>query len=333
MAITDILTSGQQPITTPTAMTTERILPDWYTNYAMDILSGQKAIAGAPYNVFEGARLADFTSDQQAAFDKIRGATGAYAPGLGAAQDTAQGALSRSVAGAAQPYLGAASQSASNTVTDFMNPYSELVAQRVGDLGLRNLNERLLPAIGDQFVGAGGYGGSRQAEAIGRAVRDTQEGISAEQAAVLERGYGQALQGAQSELSRQGALAGTVGQLTQADINAQQTGAMQLGTLAEMQQRLGLTGANALAGSGALQQGFDQQNMSTAYEDFLRQQGYPQEQIDNMTKTMKGVSVAVPTAQTEMGYKGTGEYTPSTLSTIGSGASTIAGILAQLGVL
>lgn len=333
MAITDILTSGQQPITTPTAMTTERVLPDWYTNYAMDILSGQQAISGAAPNVYQGPRIAGFTPEQLAAFGQTGAAAGAYQPSLGKAEEAATGALGMSATGAAAPYLGAAGAPSTGFLSTFMNPYSEMVAERVGDMGRRTLTEKLLPAIGDQFVGAGGYGGSRQAEAIGRAVRDTQESISAEQAAVLERGYGQSLTAAQNEANRMAGLAGTAGNLAQSDRAGALAGSSQLGGLAEMAQRLGLTGAGSIADVGATKQAQEQQNLSLAYGDFLKQQGYPQEQINNMIAALKGTSVAVPTGTLQSGYKGTGEFTPSNLDTaIGTGG-TIVELLKTMGAL
>jgi hypothetical protein len=325
MAITDILTSGQQPITSPTALTTENVLPDWYTNYAMDILASQKATSGTPYQAYGGPRIAGFSPEQLAAFGQTGTAAGAYQPSLGKAEEAATGALGMSATGAAAPYLGAAGAPSTGYLSTFMNPYSEMVAERVGDMGRRTLTEKLLPAIGDQFVGAGGYGGSRQAEAIGRAVRDTQESISAEQAAVLERGYGQSLTAAQNEANRMAGLAGTAGNLAQSDRAGALAGSSQLGGLAEMAQRLGLTGAGSLAGVGAMKQGMEQQNLSMAYEDFLRQQGYPQEQINAMTSTLKGVAGAVPTSQLKSGYAGTGESTPGTLGTaINTGANLAA---------
>ena len=92
----------------------------------------------------------------------------------------------------ASPFLTKAGQTSVTGIQDYMNPYTDLVVNRIAELGNRNFNEKLIPQISDQFVGAGGYGGSRQAEAIGRAARDTQEGISAEQARALEAAAGRA---------------------------------------------------------------------------------------------------------------------------------------------
>jgi len=199
-----------------------------------------------------------------------------------------------------------------------MNPYTEQVVNRVGELGARTLREQLLPQIGDQFIRAGGYGGSRQAEAIGRALRDVAESTQAKQAELLASGYGGALTAAQTDLQRLAGLGGTTGQIGSADVQARQAAATQLADLAKQQQSLGLTGAGALQTVGGAQQALEQQNLDLAYQDFLRQQGYDQQQIDAMTKTLGGVAGAVPKSVLSTGTEVPGTFQPSTLSQIGS---------------
>ena len=41
--------SGDPVGTVPTQSSQQTTMPDWYTNYAMDILSNQNAIASRPY--------------------------------------------------------------------------------------------------------------------------------------------------------------------------------------------------------------------------------------------------------------------------------------------
>jgi hypothetical protein len=65
---------------------------------------------------------------------------------------------------------------------------------------------------------------------------------------------------------------------------------------------MGLTGAGALQGVGAQQQALGQRNLDTAYSDFLKQQGYPQEQITGMMGALSGVAGAVPKATLESSF-------------------------------
>ena len=97
-------------------------------------------------------------------------------------------------------------------------------------------------------------------------------------------------------------------------------------------QELGLAGAGALGNVGALQQQQGQKNLDVAYSDFLRQQGYPQEQINNMINTFKGVASGVPSATTEYGISPSGvqpQYS-STAKDIGSALTAAAGVVGAL---
>lgn len=258
MGFLDFLTEGKPVEAVPVSSTQQTILPDWYTNYAMDILANQKAVAARPFQEYVDTsgkaipRVADFAPDQQAGFQATREGAFNFRPELGQASSVTQGTLGRSSLGAAQPYfgqaagmsgitaatpglqqgagyisgstnalglqmaqpyLGAAGQSAAQTVGQYMNPYTEQVVNRIGQLGTRTLQEQVLPGIEGEMIRAGQFGGTRQAELTGRAIRDAIEGISAQQSAALQQGYGQAQQAAQTDLARQAQLASTAGGL------------------------------------------------------------------------------------------------------------------------
>lgn len=146
------------------------------------------------------------------------------------ASATAQ-ALSDKALNAAQPYLQAASQSAAQNVGQYMSPYQQNVMDVLAKQGARNLSENLLPQVSDAFIKAGQFGGTRMGEFGSRALRDTQEAILKQQADLANQGYGQALQAAQTDLSRQAGLAGTVGTISGADLSRILSGAQQYGNL------------------------------------------------------------------------------------------------------
>ena len=74
MGFLDFLTEGKPVEAVPVSSTQQTILPDWYTNYAMDILANQRAIAARPFQEYVDAsgkvipRVADFAPDQQQGF-------------------------------------------------------------------------------------------------------------------------------------------------------------------------------------------------------------------------------------------------------------------------
>ena len=348
MALTDFLTNGQIPSgSAAVSKTGQTILPDWYTNYAMQILANQQAASALPYQPYQGPRVAEFSPTQQQAFGMTGQAATAYQPALGQATQATQQAMGAPGAlDVAQPYLSGAAQTAPGVVNQYMNPYQDAVVNRIADLGVRNLNENIRPGIEGRYIAAGQLGfGGRQPGAgtpsgmmtdTARAVRDTSADILGKQSEALQAGYGQALGAAQTDLSRLGQLASTAGGLGYQQTGQQLAGASQLAGLGAQAQQLGLAGAGALGQVGATQQGQAQKNIDTAYADFLRQQGYPQEQINNMLTTLGGIKGAVPSATTEEGIVPLGyqpQYAPSTAETIAGALAGVGGILSKAGVI
>lgn len=367
MALGDFLSDGQPIQAQPFARTQQAVLPDWYTNYAMDILSKQQSVASRPFELYQGPRIADFTADQRGAFEAARQGATAFRPELGAASEGAQGALSRSALGAAQPLLGqaagmsgveaaqpflsAAGQTTPDVVGAYMNPYIDNVVNRIGELGTRTLREQVLPGISDQMINAGQFGGTRQAEFTGRGIRDAIEGISAQQAQALASGFEQAQQAAQGDLSLQGKLASVAGGLTQqqqqvlsdiakstgtlfgADTDVQLSVAEQMASLAKQRQGQELAGAGALQGVGAAQQNQTQRNLDLASADFERQLAFPQQQIGALTQTLTNVGSAIPKAELVQGFGAPGQqqqFAPSGLAAGISAGAGLAGILKTL---
>lgn len=198
---------------------------------------------------------------------------------------------------AISPFVNQASQGAYSQIGNYLNPYQDAVVNRIGDLAARQLNEKLMPAINDQFIRSGQFGSARQQESTGRALRDVQESALAQQAQLMNQGYQQSMQAAQADLARQAQL----GQLT---------GQMALGE----QQNLGQLGQ--IAGS------LDQQRMQA-----LGQIGQAQGQISNqqMANQLQGLTSTGQLSNQMM----------STLGQIGSSAGQIAnqqmGNLANIG--
>lgn len=326
-----LISAGNVP-TAASGSTTQNVLPDWYTNYAKDILSRQTAVAATPYQTFQGPRIAGFTPDQTQGFEATRNSAMAFQPALTQATQATQGVVNNNTGAlsAAQPYLTTASGTSASRVGEYMNPYTDAVVNRIGDLGARTLREKLLPEISDQFIGAGQFGGTRQSEIIGRALRDTMEGISAEQSAALQAGYSGALSAAGTDLSRAAGLASTAGSLAGTDLSRTLSGAEQLGALGQQAQTLGLAGAGALQGIGQQQQTLDQKNLDVAREDFLAQQNDPQAKINALMAALSGTKAAIPTSTLQESYQPYNETDTTTKTSGLQNAATAAGTLLQI---
>ncbi len=321
----------------------QTILPEWYTNYARDLLANQQAIMMRPFPTPPMPRVAEFSPTQQQSFEQVGQAAQSFQPALTqATQATTQAIGAPGALATAQPLLNQAGQSTVSNIGSYMNPYISGVVDRIGELGARNLRERIMPEIEGRYVSAGqlGFGGRQPGTGTpsgmltdtARAVRDVGDDILARQTEALRGGYTEAAGLASGDLSRMGALAATSGGFANADRNLTLGGAQQLAGMGQMQQQLGLAGAGALGGVGGQQQQQAQRNLDVAYEDFLRQQGYPQEQINAALATFRGVGQGVPTVTQEFGVVPTGQpaqYRPGTAETIG-GALTGAGALIEL---
>ena len=324
-----------------TDMTTQSAYPDWYTNPAMEVIAKQKALGERDYVAPPMPRVAEFSDTTKQGFGMTGTAATAYQPALNFATNATSNAINaQGGLGAAQPYLSQAGQTSVANLSQYMNPYNDAVVNRIGELGARNLSELIMPEIEGRYIKAGqlnfgGRGGlgtpSGMMTDTARAVRDVSSDILAQQNLALQQGYNAATALSSGDLSRQAGLATTAGNLQAGDVERQLAGAEQLAGLGADAQRLGLTGAGALTNVGAMEEAKVQQNLDVAYADFLKEQGYDQQQIDNMVKTMSGISGAVPSAKTEYGISPSSTTNKSTsetadiLSAIAGAAGIIGG--------
>jgi hypothetical protein len=147
------------------------------------------------------------------------------------------------------------------------------------------------------FIGAGVFGGARSQLAMGRTATEGLRDIAEQEARLRSQGFQGALGAYGSEQARQLAAAQALPQMAQA-------------------------GVSGMMGAGALEQALGQKSLETAYQDFLRQQQYPQQQLS----WLGGLATGVPTTSTttKVGTETAGA--PSYLQQ----ASGIAGTLGEL---
>jgi hypothetical protein len=355
MSVTDFLFQGQPPPSINTYGTTANNVPQWLSDYTQGLLARGNAAAAEPYQAYGGPRVADFTSDQNLAFQGVRNMQGAYSPTLqqgisatsqsmgvsplAAASPTLNRAAGMSPSEAGMPYLGSAAQSAAGSVGQYMSPYQDAVVSRIGDLAARQFREKLMPEVSDTFARAGQFGSSRMQEATGRALRDVQESALAEQGKLMNQGYQGALTAAQEDLKRRaqvGQVLGnleadeqrTIAQIGQVQGNLQTAAnqgmlgaGAQLGNLALAGQRMGYADTAALEAIGQQQQNLGQRSLDTRYQDFIAQRNYPREQVGFMSNIVRGVPYSQTTNTVSNAPAST--YQPSGLAQIIGGLSAV----------
>jgi len=325
-------------ITTTQAQATAT--PQFYTDY-LNQLSTQGQAAAQNSQYVGAAPL------QQQAFGQVGQNVGNYQPALNtassninyagsinpsaAAAGTINTAMGNNAVNAAQPYLNAAAVPTSQTVQQYMSPYTNDVVNSIGNLGQANIAQNLAPQATAGIVGAGGFGSKRGQQALGEVLSNAGLGITGQQASALQSGYQNALTAAGQQAALYGQLGQTAGNLTNTQManqlnagqlqgnlaTATQQGALNTGIAAQnlgtTTQNLGLGDVNALSTLGAQQQTIGQ-----------NAQNYPMTQLTAESNLLKGATIPTATSST---YTGPipGAYNTSPLAQISGIGSALAG--------
>lgn len=244
----DMFTGTVAPAVDTTKTSTTNA-PAAYTSYLNDLAkAGTTAL-----NVPAGDLVAPLTAMQEKGYAAVPTAADAYKPQLSAAEATAG-----DVAAGITP----------EKINQFMNPYTHNVVDEMARLQQQNVQRNLMPQLKAGFVGSGGLGGQRYANATGQTMADLQSNLTGQQYGALSSGFQNAVQNAISE----GQMQTQAGQLQ--------------GQLAGKEQEYGLTGAGAMTKAGAELQAFDQAKIDA-----------PLKQATNAAALMRGYQV--PTSVTE----------------------------------
>jgi hypothetical protein len=262
-------------ITEKTVSTT----PDWYTNLANALSTTTQGALGTTsvgadgkpvYTAKTAAEgIAGLDPLQQQAYAGTTAAANAYQPGLSAAQNTAN---------------QAAQGINYDQIQAYMDPYRNNVVNEMGRLANQNYQRNVLPGMAGQFVGTGGLGSQRYANAMGQSAADFQSNLTGQQYGALSKAYNDAVNAAKSQSELQNNAA-----ITQ-------------GNLANAAQASGLKGNEAINAAGARQQKYNQSLLD-----------FPLSNATNAANIMRGY--AVPQSSTFTGPKA-GSYQMSPLQQI-----------------
>lgn len=296
---------------TPEKTTTVVELPDWAKGYAKDTLAKGAAltdISQNPYQQYRGERIAGFQPLQEQTFQTAAGMQPSsqlgYATGLAGAAGF--GALGTNY----QAGRFSGGQFGNRQAAQYMSPFIEQAMQPQ----LREA-ERASQIQGTQqraqAVGAGAFGGSRQA--IMEAERERNLGI--QQGDIRAKGYQTAYEQAANQFNQDMARRMQAQQMGEqsrqygAGLGMQglQTGlqaAGQLGQLGQTEygQRMGITQLQSQLGAQQQQQA--QRPLDVAYQDFLNQQNYPYKQLGFMSDMIRGLPLGQQSTQQVYGGSG-----------------------------
>lgn len=254
-----------------------------------------QSLGSQPYPVYGGPLVAPFTSQQTTALNNVPGAASSYAPFLQAAGSTASTIPGLNPAVASPSYisslLGAGTNAANASAA--MNPANPGVIQSLMSpyvsSALAPQIQQLQTQLGQENRAAGAS--ATQANAFGDARQGTLEGLNNFYGNLslndlvgqgYNTAYGNALSTALGEQGQLGSLANLFNSMGTGQQGVNMNEQAQMGSLASLlsglgttSQQAGLTGANAVYDAGALQQQLQQQQLNTAYQQYLNQANWP----------------------------------------------------------
>jgi len=287
---------GSAPPAQPSSVTQTQDLPDWAIPYAQEVLGKGAALANAPYQAYQGERIAQFTPMQQQAF---QGAT-TMAPSAATGQ-----AVDKALNTSYDPY---ATGQFGAQASQYMDPYMQNVvgiqqreAARASEMQ-RNQNQA-------QAVGQGAFGGSRQA--IMEAER--QRNLATQQGDIQARGLQDAYGRGQTQFNTEQQLRE---QSKQYGAGLGLQGLQTALTGAGQQFQQGMDVNKLQAGYGSQQQQQVQNQLTKQYEDFMAQKRAPYQQLEFQSNLLRGTPSgttqslysAAPSTASQLAGLGTAAY-------------------------
>ena len=257
-----------------------------------EYLGMARALAMRPYQTYDRDRIAQFTPLQLQAFQEAQGVR----PRGGSAESIAQEVASRAFGAGRHDALVPTTDrfTTPGAAASYISPYIQNVvdiekreAMRSDDIARQGRNARA--------VGAGAFGGTRQAIVEAEAERELQRNLADIQNRGLQAAFDRAQQAFMTdeerrlkaqqlfEQSRQfGSELGLQG--LNAALNAGRT----LGDLGQQQFNQNLAGINLRNQFGTQQQGQVQNILNMNYQDFLNQQRFPYQQLGFALDAVRG---------------------------------------------
>ena len=299
-------------------------LPEYAKPYFENLMSRAEGLTTSDYTPYTGARLSEMDPMQQQAYGMLQDTAGRGIAGLPTAQNVAQSNIlaGQALAGGRTP--SQFSQYGFSPAGQFTDPG---VAQSYMSPYLQNALAPQIQELQRQYdiqqggrdasaVQAGAFGGSRRfvqdalaQEATNRQMQDV---LGSGYQTAYEQGAGQFGADRAARLAAQQAQAGELGrvetgtaaerqaamqdQLAALGFSGAQAG--QLAGYGQDQRTADIQSAQLLESAGKAMRASEQAGLDIGYADYLRQMGYPMEQLQQMSSILQGVPIAPNQTQT-----------------------------------
>ena len=314
-----------------TTQTQVQDVPDWAKPYYTDLMAKTKSLSKEDYQPYGAQRIAGEGADLGSAQGMIRGIAGQPIAGFGEAQGMlgGLGAMAGQLGQQAPGQFGATGvdqfqydptrQFGAAEAQQYMDPYMQTVVGRQQEDAMEQFR-RMQAGRDASAVQAGAFGGSRQAVQQGIA----EEGLSRQLGDLQATGSQRAFEQAQQQFERDRAAGMTTEQrraeelgrvqgidvgeqarvqgatadeaMRQREFQLQNMGftadmAREVASLGERARQGDIQAAQLLEAQGLGSMAREQAGLDVAYEDFLRQQQFPQQQLGLYSNMLRGLPV------------------------------------------
>jgi len=314
----------------PTNQTvTQTNIPKEFMPYFSRLMGRVEEQSLQPYEAYGGQRLApsENFADIGASRDMTRTVAGSGISGLPLAQAAAAGNIAEARRlGQYGPgqfsefNFDPARQFTGQEVQQYMSPYLENVLDVQKSRAVEDF-DRLRGSRNARAVQAGAFGGSRQGVQEGIAEEALMRQMGEIDASGRQAAFEQAAQqfgtDRAAQMARQQAQAGEQERVQTGTEASRQFGAGQglaalgaagseagrLVAIGEQERAANIQNAQLREAIGRAQQGETQAGLDIGYQDYLRQQGYPAEQLGFYSDVLRGLPVAAASTQNQQGYQ------------------------------
>ena len=296
---------GGQPPPPQSTVTQTASFPPELRPFVKDVLTqGQAEFERQQeegFQAFPGAQLADFSPEQLAAQEAGRQQfTGLAGTPLGQASTYYEPALAATALGTAE--IG------TEDIQRRMDPFLQNVVDVAKREAIRD-EEAAVQGRAAQAVGAGSFGGTRHALIESEGERNLAERLGDIQARGLSSAFQNAQQAAEAQRVRE------------------MTGGRQFAALGDITGARARSDLSGLAGIGEIRQQRDQQALDIARRDFLEEQAFPQQSLQQYASLIRGF----PLQASQQRFAQETLPTPSLAQTLIGGAGTAAGLYGAFG--
>ena len=270
---------GSAPTETKQTVT-QTNLPEYVRPYFERLLGRTEAESKREYEPYGGQRIADTSQDLLTSEERVRDIASTGLPGIQTALDR----VGQSIDFTPRQFTAAEAE-------QYMSPFQQQVTDRAKQAAIDDYRQQIAGGRASA-IAAGAFGGSR--EGVQRALGE--EALYDRLADIDVQGRQQAFDKASSLFQADRA----------ADFQGQQLGlgaANQFANLSERARAGDVDAARMLEQIGKAQMARDQASLDMGYQDFLRQQAYPQEKLGLFSSVLRGIPVTPSqTTSTRMPY-------------------------------